>query len=125
MPQANNAEDKVRRLQVKLYQAAKQSPARRFHALYDKIYRDDILHRAWEQVRGNRGAAGVDGITIAQVEAAGVSILLNELAEELKAERYHPLPSRRVWLPKPQGDRLPLGVPTVASYYSSDCRRSD
>jgi RNA-directed DNA polymerase len=113
MPQANNAEDKVRRLQVKLYQAAKQSPARRFHALYDKIYRDDILHRAWEHVRANRGAAGVDGITIAQVEAAGVNVLLNELAEELKAERYHPLPSRRVWLPKPQGDRRPLGVPAL------------
>ena len=87
MPQANNAEDKVRRLQVKLYQAAKHSPARRFHALYDKVYRDDILHRAWEQVRRNRGAAGVDGVTIAQVEAAGVDVLLNDLAEELKESR--------------------------------------
>jgi RNA-directed DNA polymerase len=65
MPLANNAEDKVRRLQVKLYQAAKRSPGRRFHALYDKVYRQDVLHRAWEQVRRNRGAAGVDGITIA------------------------------------------------------------
>jgi len=113
MPLANNAEDKVRRLQVKLYQAAKQSPARRFHALYDKIYRDDILHRAWEQVRRNRGAAGVDGVTITQVEAAGVEVLLAELAAELKAERYSPLPSRRVWLPKPQGDQRPLGVPAL------------
>ena len=113
MPLANNAEDKVRRLQVKLYQAAKQSPARRFHALYDKIYRDDILHRAWEQVCRNRGAAGVDGVTITQVEAAGVEVLLTELAEELKAERYSPLPSRRVWLPKPQGDPRPLGVPAL------------
>ncbi len=113
MPQANTAEDKVRRLQVKLYQAAKHSPARRFHALYDKLYRDDILHRAWEQVRRNRGAAGVDGVTIAQAEAAGVDVLLNDLAEELKAERYHPLPSRRVWLPKPQGGQRPLGVPAL------------
>ncbi len=113
MPQANTAEDKVRRLQVKLYQAAKHSPARRFHALYDKIYRDDILHRAWKNVRRNRGAAGVDGVTIAQAEAAGVDVLLNDLAEELKAERYHPLPSRRVWLPKPQGGQRPLGVPAL------------
>jgi RNA-directed DNA polymerase len=113
MPLANTAEDKIRRLQVKLYQAAKQSPARRFHALYDKLYRADILYRAWEQVCRNRGAAGVDGVTIAQVEAAGIALFLNELAEELKAERYHPLPSRRVWLPKPQGDRRPLGVPAL------------
>jgi len=113
MPLANSADDKIRRLQVKLYQAAKQSPARRFHALYDKIYRDDILHRAWDQVRQNQGAAGIDGVTIAQIEAAGVDPLLTELADELKTERYHPLPSRRVWLPKPQGDQRPLGVPAV------------
>jgi RNA-directed DNA polymerase len=113
MPLANTAEDKVRRLQVKLYQAAKQSPARRFHALYDKVYRDDVLHRAWEQVRRNRGAAGVDGVTIAQVEAAGVDQFLSVLAEEIKAERYYPLPSRRVWIPKPQGDQRPLGVPAL------------
>lgn len=84
MPLANSADDKIRRLQVKLYQAAKQSPARRFHALYDKIYRDDILHRAWDQVRQNQGAAGIDGVTIAQIEAAGVDPLLTELAEELR-----------------------------------------
>jgi len=108
MPLANTAEDKVRRLQVKLYQAAKHS-----HALYDKVYRDDVLRRAWEQVRRNRGAAGVDGVTIAQVEAAGVDQFLNALAEEIKAERYHPLPSRRVWIPKSQGDQRPLGVPAL------------
>jgi RNA-directed DNA polymerase len=113
MPLANTAEDKVHRLQVKLYQAAKQSPARRFHALYDKVYRDDVLHRAWERVRRNRGAAGVDGVTIAQVEAAGVDQFLNALADEIKAERYYPLPSRRVWIPKPQGDQRPLGVPAL------------
>ncbi len=113
MPLANTAEDKVRRLQVKLYQAAKQSPARRFHALYDKVYRDDVLHRAWERVRRNRGAAGVDGVTIAQVEAAGVDQFLSVLAKEIKAERYYPLPSRRVWIPKPQGDQRPLGMPAL------------
>jgi len=113
MPLANNAEDKVRRLQVKLYQAAKRSPDRRFHALYDKIYRRDVLHRAWEQVRRNRGAAGVDGITIAHIEAAGVDAFLETLAEELRAERYHALPTRRVWLPKPQGGTRPLGIPAL------------
>jgi len=113
MPLANNAEDKIHRLQVKLYQAAKRSPDRRFHALYDKIYRQDVLHRAWEQVRRNRGAAGVDGITIAHIEAAGVDAFLATLAEELRAERYRPLPSRRVWLPKPQGGTRPLGIPAL------------
>jgi RNA-directed DNA polymerase len=113
MPLANNAENKVRRLQVKLYQAAKRSPERRFHALYDKIYREDILHRAWEQVRRNRGAAGVDGVSIAHIEAAGVNAFLATLAEELRTECYHPLPSRRVWLPKPQGGTRPLGIPAL------------
>jgi len=88
MPLANHAEDKVRRLQVKLYQAAKRSPGRRFHALYDKVYRQDVLHRAWEQVRRNRGAAGVDGVTIAHIEAAGVDAFLETLAEELRTECY-------------------------------------
>ena len=71
-PGANDTRDKTRELQRKLYRAAKRSPTRRFHALYDKIYRSDILERAWEEVRRNRGAPGVDGVTIAQVESQGV-----------------------------------------------------
>lgn len=113
MPEANNAEDTVRRLQVKLYQAAKRSPGRRFHALYDKVYRLDVLRRAWEQVRRNRGTAGVDGVTIAHIEAAGADGFLATLAEELKAGRYRPLPVRRIWIPKSQGGERPLGVPAL------------
>ena len=76
----NNAkQDKVRELQVKLYLAAKRSPDRRFHALWDRIHRRDVLQRAWQQVRENRGAAGVDRITIAQIEEQGVEAFLDEL----------------------------------------------
>ncbi len=82
---ANSIQDKVQELQRTLYRAAKADPRRRFHALYDKVYRRDILERAWEQVRRNRGAAGIDGVTLAEVERYGVERLLDELAAELKA----------------------------------------
>src|SRR6266513_4407553 len=107
-------QDKVRELQRTLYRAAKADPGRRFHALYDKIYRRDVLERAWELVRANKGAAGIDRQTIADVEQYGVSRLLDELAADLKDGRWRPLPARRVFIPKPGREELrPLSIPTV------------
>src|SRR6266705_5245504 len=94
-------QDRVRELQRALYRAAKADPERRFHALYDKVYRRDVLERAWGQVRANRGAAGIDRITIEQVEQRGVERLLERLAADLRAGSYRPLPARRVFIPKP------------------------
>src|ERR1700757_2459223 len=82
--------DKVRELQRTLYRAAKADPGRRFHALHDKVYRRDVLERAWELVRANRGAAGIDRQTIAEVEEYGVAKLLDELAADLKGGSYRP-----------------------------------
>jgi RNA-directed DNA polymerase len=103
----------VRRLQNRLWAAAKQSEGRRFHALFDRIYRGDVLWEAWERVRENRGAAGVDMVTLADVEVYGVDRLLSELAVDLGAGTYHPSPVRRVEIPKPDGRMRPLGIPTV------------
>jgi group II intron reverse transcriptase/maturase len=109
-----SAQDSVRALQHALYRAAKADPGRRFHALADKVYRRDVLQRAWVQVRRNGGAAGIDGKTIAEVEQYGVSRLLNELATDLKEGRWRPQPARRVFIPKPGGrERRPLSIPTV------------
>lgn len=114
MAETNHPIDKVRHLQRQLYLAAKRSPQRRFHALYDRIARRDVLQRAWEQVRSNRGAAGIDGQTISEVEAYGVERLLEELREQLEAHRYRPQPVRRVYIPKADGkSRRPLGIPRV------------
>ena len=107
------APDKVRQLQNRLWATAKQSPGRRFHALYDRIYRSDVLWEAWKRVRANRGAAGVDQITLAAVEDYGVERMLDELARVLRAGNYHPAPVRRVEIPKPDGSVRPLGIPTV------------
>jgi RNA-directed DNA polymerase len=110
----NTEQDKVRELQVKLYLAAKRSPSRRFHALWDRIHRRDVLQRAWAQVRGNRGAAGVDRITIAQIEEEGVEAFLDELEAELREQRYRPQPARRVFIPKPgRSEQRPLGIPRI------------
>ena len=107
-------QDKVRELQRTLYRAAKADPGRRFHALFDKVYRRDVLERAWELVRANRGAAGIDRQTIAGVERYGVGRLLDELAADLKEGRWRPLPARRVFIPKPGRDELrPLSIPAV------------
>jgi group II intron reverse transcriptase/maturase len=107
-------QDKVRELQRTLYRAAKADPGRRFHALHDKIYRRDVLERAWELVRRNRGAAGIDRLTIQQVELFGVDRLLDKLAESLKRGSWRPLPARRVWIPKPgSAEQRPLSIPAV------------
>jgi RNA-directed DNA polymerase len=111
---AMTAEDKVQELQRTLYRAAKADPGRRFHALYDKVHRRDVLERAWEQVRRNRGAAGIDRITLADIESYGVTRLLDELASDLKEETHRPLPARRVWIPKPgESDKRPLSIPAI------------
>ena len=106
--------DKVRALQHTLYRAAKAEPGRQFHALHDKVYRRDVLQRAWVAVRANEGAPGIDRTTLADVEQYGVSRLLEELACELREGRYRPLPARRVLIPKSGSDeRRPLSIPAV------------
>src|SRR5690348_14650741 len=105
---------KVRRLQRRLWAAAKQSKGRRFHALYDRVHRGDVLWEAWERVRANRGAAGVDRVTVAFVEEQyGVRRLLGEVQAALRSGSYRPAPVRRVDIPKPAGGVRPLGIPTV------------
>lgn len=107
--------DPVRALQHALYRAAKADPGRRFHALYDKVRRRDVLWRAWVAVRANNGAPGIDRITLAAVEEYGVDRLLGELAAELEEGRYRPLPARRVYIPKPgvRDEQRPLSIPPV------------
>jgi retron-type reverse transcriptase len=101
-------------LQHALYRAAKADPGRRFHALGDKVYRRDVLQRAWVAVRRNNGAPGIDAITLAAVEEYGVARLLDELAAKLRDGRYRPVPARRVSIPKPGStERRPLSIPTV------------
>jgi len=106
--------DKIRRLQRTLYATAKQSPAKRFHFLYDKVWRDDILAHAYALSRANGGAPGVDGETFADIEAAGRERWLGELREEVRTGRYKPQPVRRVMIPKASGvGQRPLGIPTI------------
>ena len=107
--------DRVRALQRVLYRSAKQCPERRFHALFDKVARSDVMWRAWSDVRANKGAPGVDGVSIDAIEEAGVRVFLEELAAELRAGCYRPQPLRRVHIPKPgrPGQTRPLGIPTV------------
>jgi group II intron reverse transcriptase/maturase len=113
-PGAEDVLDAVRALQRKLYRAAKADPGRRFHALYDKVHRRDVLLRAWVQVWRNGGAPGIDQTTIADVERYGVSRLLDELEAELREGRFKPLPARRVYIPKPgQDEQRPLSIPAV------------
>ena len=101
-------------MQHALYRAAKADPARRFHALFDKIHRRDVLDRAWEDVRRNRGAAGIDRVSLADAEEYGVSRLLGELASELRAGTWRPLPARKVLIPKPgSSERRPLAIAAV------------
>jgi RNA-directed DNA polymerase len=111
---ANYAKVKTQELQNKLYLAAKENPKRRFHALYDKIYREDILREAWRRVKGNKGSGGVDGITIDHiVKVYGEERFVEEIREQLIAGTYHPLPARRKEIPKPDGKLRPLGIPAI------------
>jgi RNA-directed DNA polymerase len=127
--------EKLQKLQAALHAKAKASPGQRFHALYDKVYRSDILEHAYRCCRANHGAAGVDGQTFEkieaydrenrtyeQIEAYGVEKWLGELAEELRSRTYRPSPVRRVWIDKPDGGpvdkstgpkKRPLGIPTL------------
>src|SRR5271169_997109 len=103
----------VQKLQMALHAKAKESPSFRFYALYDKVYRKDVLTHAYECCRANGGAAGVDGQRFEDIEAYGVERWLDELAQELKNRTYQPLPVRRVYIPKPDGKQRPLGVPAI------------
>ena len=105
--------ESVQNLQRALHAKAKAEPGFRFYSLYDKIYREDILSHAYAQCRANKGAAGVDGQDFEDVESYGVERWLGELALALKEETYRPDPVRRVFIPKANGGRRPLGIPTL------------
>ena len=114
MPErANDPVDKVRRLQRGLFVAAKRSPQRRFHALYDRICRGDVLAEAWKRVKANKGAAGVDRETLEAIEREGAEEFLLEVQQRLRTRRYWPHPVRRQYIAKPDGTKRPLGIPTV------------
>jgi RNA-directed DNA polymerase len=111
---ANYTKGKARQLQRTLYLAAKEKPNRRFHGLYDKIYRDDIMTYAWKQVKANRGSAGIDRVTIQYIQAEhGEKRFIKETCGQLKNGTYRPSPVRRVDIPKEDGRTRPLGIPTV------------
>jgi group II intron reverse transcriptase/maturase len=112
-PPGREPEDKVRQLQRRLWAAAKRAPGRRFHALYDRIHRSDVLWEAWKRVRRNRGSAGLDAQSIAAVEEYGVARFLEELGVVLRAGEYRPEAVLRRYIPKADGKRRPLGIPTV------------
>ena len=112
-PEGRKPFDKVRHLQRQLWVAAKRSPGRRFHALLDRIWRADILREAWRRVKRNRGSAGVDRTTLAEIEQRGVEPFLTDLGSALRDGTYRPQPVLRHYIPKADGRRRPLGIPTV------------
>ncbi len=112
-PGGDKPHDKVRQLQRQLWAAAKRAPGRRFHALYDHIWRSDVLQEAWKRVRKNRGAAGVDRQSLGSIEQYGVERFLEELGTQLQAGEYRAQVVRRRYIPKTDGKRRPLGIPTI------------
>ena len=105
--------EKIRTLQKKLYLKAKEEPGYRFYLLYDKIYREDVLAHAYERVKANKGAPGVDGQSVEMIESEGLEEWLNGLRNDLRGKTYQPQPVRRVMIPKPGGGERPLGIPTI------------
>ena len=106
--------EKIRTLQRKLYCKAKAEPGFRFYLLYDKIYRGDVLRHAYDLMRANQGAPGVDGATFAMIEADGLEEWLSSIRKELIEKTYRPAPVRRVMISKPGGNgERPLGIPTI------------
>lgn len=112
VPRKLSDEDKVRKLQRGLFVAAKQSGSRRFHALHDRVSGSHVLREAWKRVKANRGAAGIDGQTIEDIERQGESAFLGEVERRLK-DVYHPPAVKRQYIPKADGRQRPLGIPTV------------
>ena len=104
---------KVEKLQKALHTKAKEEVGFRFYQLYDKVYRADVLARAYRLCRANGGAAGVDGTPFEQIESYGLEAWLDELAETLRKKTYQADAVRRVWIPKANGKQRPLGIPTV------------
>ena len=109
----NHPIGKVRQLQRKLYRSAKRSPNRRFHALYERIHDWEVLEESWKRVRANQGAAGIDEKTLKEIEEEGVEVFLKGIQKYLQEGRYHPVAVRRVEIPKANGGKRPLGIPTV------------
>ena len=109
----------VRKLQTALHTKAKESPDYRSYALYDTLYRRDVLEWAYARCRANGGAPGLDGQTFEDIEAYGPDRWLDELAEDLRQRTYFPRPVRRVYIPKPDGKQRPLGIPICRSYCTS------
>src|SRR6266704_2142016 len=104
---------KIRMLQRKLYQKAKEEPNYRFYLLYDKMYREDLLAHAYALAKSNQGAPGVDGQSFRDIESRGLEEWLSGVREELRAKTYQPQAVRRVMIPKPGGGERPLGIPTI------------
>jgi group II intron reverse transcriptase/maturase len=105
--------DTVQELQKKLYQKTKSNANFRFYALYDKVYRTDVLRKAWVKVRSNQGVAGIDGQALQDIEREGVENFLKDIQQELRVKTYRPQPARRIYIPKPDGSKRPLSIPTI------------